>query len=1435
MNIIKALVLAILVTVLLATKPTCWGQEVAQNLLTGSAELGTSREALIFRLPFDGGFEAASSRGNPTAQMSGDVQLVQGRKDQAGSFTDNANLVFDAEGNFDWNEGTLALWIRPYWPENDRIPHCFLHIPLAGTAGLVVTKGWSNSNHPDLSYFYHCDYHYSTMPIGFEANEWIHIAFSWSVANKELRLYRKGQLVRMIPVPNMGARPAATGRHLVIGARLGGTYGADADIDELMIFNRPLSDTEVARLAGTKVQPRPGAVEEQWDAAHINQVEMGPETPHLTFNRPSALGTVRVLFIVPYLIGARDIVELAQRCDVDFTVVTARDPDRLGWDGAYYKLWKALATEDKIREALTRLDKEPHVIVVGNINFSRLPGEVRDKIMSLINPGTGLVVTFPRALSGKLLETTVPGARSETVSGVPLVGMDECFADEELAVDELVNKVVGTYQYGQGRVVTISFEAEPPAQRPNCDGWEGLAPGAMGGRWTRQFEHRHNYYLSLVGKAIQWAAKRSPRATWTDLPLRGQSLQRAQLPLSDQPIVVKWTGRANQSMTFQATLRDPLGHVESQSRQQIVLGPGRNSTSIPLPKLKCGRHYVDLVLAARGEVENWASIAFDVEGPEEIIELRTEREHYERGETVQGSVQFQDRLPAAAQLEIRAVDTWEHVYDRVTVSVPAGTRDAGFQIAVDRPTTLATYIEVDVVRGGEVLSQADTVVFVPKRKFKDFVNSIWCGIWNEGIGQVALRQLRKAGFNAVYHCTNSLDFHNDAMADMMPAQYLTRLTLYADSRGWATRLGAGNWNVVPEDSSFANPEVQEQLRATAADVREVARLGPVYYTLGDENFYRGDWGYSPYGIEFFHDFLRKRYGAIEHLNEEYGSDCSDFDAVPRYQAAQALGEGLIPAYLDHYLAQDKEWAAYHHLLAEEIRRNYDPKARVGAEGSECQGYERMVEGLQLWSPSVGIQERVLLRSLVRPEFLRSSWWGGYHDGARDATSLWDGLLRGFKNLQIFFQAVWVEGCLNPDFSYRAFLERILPELQEIYSGPALLLAGAELVNADAMAMHYSRTSELAGKYFRKLGTAVTTAESVGTSLFHLNRDFRYISGKQMVGGKLDSPRGQVLFLPGSYALSQAEAKTIEEFVRTGGTVVAVLPPGALNEFGRRLPAGQLDQVFGASCRGKTAPVPVRDLTIDTELDGLPLRLCSSRAVVESALAAQGAQVLARAGDTPVLLVHNYGQGQALLLNLDISFCSKSMRAPFINSVLQVAGVEPLCRLDGPPKAQLSVLRRGAVTLIGVVLPANSERGAALSWSKLAHVYDVRAGAYLGRRNELAVQAPPEGRRVHLFALQSEPVSNVTVKAREEIERGKTLRLRVHLEAGTVDPTNRLMRIDVISPNGELVKHYRDFVTLKGHRGRSAIPFAFNDLPGQWTIRATDVASGVTGTTMVTLR
>ena len=85
-------------------------------------------------------------------------------------------------------------------------------------------------------------------------------------------------------------------------------------------------------------------------------------------------------------------------------------------------------------------------------------------------------------------------------------------------------------------------------------------------------------------------------------------------------------------------------------------------------------------------------------------------------------------------------------------------------------------------------------------------------------------------------------------------------------------------------------------------------LGPPYYTLGDENHFQFGIGYSPFEMIAFRQFLERRYGTIERLNEEYAARYSSFEEVPRYRETVAIQEDVIPALIDHRLGTDDEWA-----------------------------------------------------------------------------------------------------------------------------------------------------------------------------------------------------------------------------------------------------------------------------------------------------------------------------------------------------------------------------------------------------------------------------------------------------------------------------------------------------------------------------------------------
>ena len=53
------------------------------------------------------------------------------------------------------------------------------------------------------------------------------------------------------------------------------------------------------------------------------------------------------------------------------------------------------------------------------------------------------------------------------------------------------------------------------------------------------------------------------------------------------------------------------------------------------------------------------------------------------------------------------------------------------------------------------------------------------------------------------------------------------------------------------------------------------------------------------------------------------------------------------------------------------------------------------------------------------------------------------------------------------------------------------------------------------------------------------------------------------------------------------------------------------------------------------------------------------------------------------------------------------------------------------------------------------------------------------------------------------------------------PSTHTMRMDVIDPSGNIVKHYSRNITVTAGNAQGTIPLALNDQPGRWTIKLKD--------------
>ena len=97
----------------------------------------------------------------------------------------------------------------------------------------------------------------------------------------------------------------------------------------------------------------------------------------------------------------------------------------------------------------------------------------------------------------------------------------------------------------------------------------------------------------------------------------------------------------------------------------------------------------------------------------------------------------------------------------------------------------------------------------------------------------------------------------------------------------------------------------------------------------------------------------------------------------------------------------------------------------------------------------------------------------------------------------------------------------------------------------------------------------------------------------------------------------------------------------------------------------------------------------------------------------------------------------------------------------------------------------------------------------------------------ILALSEEPVAPPTVSGPHDARLGTNAEFLI----GSSSPAAlAVIRLDVIDPERNAVAHYSGNLLITGARTTKLVPFAVNDKPGVWTIRATDLLGGATATT-----
>jgi hypothetical protein len=586
------------------------------------------------------------------------------------------------------------------------------------------------------------------------------------------------------------------------------------------------------------------------------------------------------------------------------------------------------------------------------------------------------------------------------------------------------------------------------------------------------------------------------------------------------------------------------------------------------------------------------------------------------------------------------------------------------------------------------------------------------------------------------------------------------------------------------------------------------------------------------------------------------------------------------------------------MRAAQVCKEEDPHALCATEGGQCPfpfgwyNYEQVLRAVDVIEPYNGGNNVEIIRSL-KPETImvsthgyeydpgkpltekdhlgqkraiRPIWWGVFH--AHRGSLIWDDNLRNYR----FVDEKTRE--LTPA------AETFSEVFRDLHRGIPKLVMNSHRTH-DGIALHYSQPSMQVHWLLSNLkharewvahsggdrGSHITAVRNGWTKLIEdLGLQYNFVSNKQIEAGKLASGEYRAFIMPQSLAVSAIEAQQIRQFVHNGGLLIADYRNASMNEHGRDLGHGQLDDVFGISRSPASAaagqPATARGVANEgpLKLQGQELKLMTPG---DAGIKATTGKSLAQSGRTPLVIVNEFGRGKAVFLNLEISsYAYQRLQASLDTSlpslmegVFELADITPRVRVLGAdgkrlPGTEVVIYQNGGCEHVAIfrnpqfddcgwgsfpTVEAHEWAGSIdnsllektdkvhLAWGAAGETYDVREGKNLGFVKTLDATLDPWSPL--LLTRSTQPLPEFRLSNPDEIKAGQALNIVVDDATPLPEGTFRVVRLEIDDPSGKTYGIYSRNLLIRSTPFRESVTLAFNDPTGRWKLRAHDVMTG----------
>lgn len=1204
------------------------------------------------------------------------------------------------------------------------------------------------------------------------------------------------------------------------------------------------------------------------------------QTPHIPWANPYYLGKTKVFFIT-HTSKEREVIEFAERCSTEFYRVTHGNVGwKVPWEIRSY--WTpSLAAEHQKKI----LQQQPLDVIMISAPWNSLDPEVQKLILKRVENGTGLVIISPRTEKnirygydypftfsdeelkkfpeGLVISSTEKYGKWKKVkehfitTGFPFEVMKSPYTVHDLnpgaevlaEVDGKPLVVIG--EYHKGRVVCINYNGSAYQQRtmaylPDVHPFNTGSGIVVSNPDYPSFQW-WEYVWSMVIKSVLWASGREPELLIEKI-YSSEDGKKILMNLENQ--------RSTALFNFDVTVRDGFSRVRLSKSIAVMVSKGRSQIVIPIEEFAgSGMNFVDIIIKAGDLVVNWATATLFLPQTNSIKFIKLEKEFYQPSENAKVEIALEKPWSSNQTIKPYCLlyDSRGYLWEQIVLPVQDGSQSIRCEVPLKKVPTIAFYVCVQLRNQQNILDEKRVRgIVAQKNEWDDYIYGLEVGAGSVNYYQPYwLEQLRKNGVNLLKITRmagiGNLGYCVESGLKIADTSRIIDTFLLHEKQEEYQRLKAnyfrtGDLKYLIRPVCFNDPKYRDEVLKRIQLVVGLMKIyGALDYTLTDElsitHFGDAfDFCFCEYCIKAFRDWIKPQYKSLQELNQSYGTNFASWDEVRPLTAKEAREKGKWAGWADHRRFNEECLASFVTWIRSEIKK-IQPDASVSLSGTQVPGpynghdvWLRCQVFDNLWSYGAGNQ--IIMHHSFNPS-LKQLPWGGYgSSGVELKHKLWENVFEGGQGNCYW----WFPINLNPDFTMTPCSKSWKEGAEDLLKGIGKTIS-TSIFEHYGVAIYYSQSS-IHAAYALDASSTFDANRDAWVDILKRNQiSPSFISYGQLEQGKLAYPDVRVLILPYTISLSDKECDAIKNFVSNGGTVIADMQTGIMDQHCRPYRKSPLDEVFGINRTGFDISPALETGTWSSTKNwnfsaDIPVQL------QEPGITLTTGYPFYKAGNVPGIIMNSYGKGRAWYLNFNLSrfetLRKKSQHKSLLDLVREIlnqSGIKPLISLvdekgNIEDECQVFVYRQGSLYFVGL-LPdiiftneAENKKGK-LVFPQGYKIFDMRKG-----RPVSTDQIILEPGIAHFYSLLRYSVEDIQIRLPSYAKAGEAVNISISLDTKGEQASDHIIRIEIYDSQGdEIYWLSKNMISSKGKVDYQII-LPLNAKAGKWSVAVRDLPSGL---------